>query len=75
MTNIGVSHLLLLHVDSIIGIFTLLIFCGVKDKTCRNFEGRKVEKELICGNLPSALKLMTVAKVAVACWTLVMQSY
>lgn len=68
MTNIEVSHLLLLHLDSIIGIF-MLIFCGVKDKTCRKFEGRKAEKELTSGNLPSADKSMTVAKVAVGCWT------
>lgn len=65
MTNIEVYNLLLLHLNSIIGIFTLLIFCGDKGKTCRKFEERKVEKELIPDNLPSANKSMTVAKVAV----------
>lgn len=54
VTNIEVSHLLLLHLDPIIGIFTLLIICGDKGKTCRKSEVRKVEKELIPGNLPSA---------------------
>lgn len=47
MTNTAVSHLLLLYPDSVIGVFTLLIFCGDKGKTCRKFEGRKVEKDLI----------------------------
>lgn len=69
MTNIEVYNLLLLHLNSIIGIFTLLLFCGDKGKSCRKFEGRKVEKELIPDNLPSANKSMTVAKVPVGCWT------
>lgn len=69
MTNIEVSHLLPLHLDSIIGIFTLLIFLGDKVKTYRKFEGRKAEKELIPDNLPGANKSMTVAKVAIGCWT------
>lgn len=64
VTNTEVSHLLLLHLDSIVGIFTLLIFRGDKGKTCRKFEGRKVEKELIPDNLPSPNKSVTLGKVA-----------